>query len=104
MSVKEKIEQYYDDKIKPLFKGYVNDKHKNDCVENALELYRAMKRENITYSQISSLSGDDDVYEHFYEKYITKIPLYLEALTGDYSMEIASQREDALIKFLISQY
>lgn len=101
--IRKSVEYYYDTNIEPLFDGYVNDKHKNDCVEGILVLYDALKEDKITYEQWKSdIDVQDDICEFFGKTPLSKgIPLYLEEITGDHSNVILEERQDDLIKFLV---
>jgi hypothetical protein len=94
----EMIEKYYDDNIKTLFNGYVNEKHKKDCVDGILVLFDHLEKFNVTLKQ---WQDDVDVYDAMID-YLFKIPLYLEEITGDHSDEIVRERQDTLIKFLLT--
>tara|TARA_R110002153_G_scaffold148898_1_gene300241 strand:+ start:1462 stop:1797 length:336 start_codon:yes stop_codon:yes gene_type:complete len=97
----EKMEQYYETDIEPLFNGYVNEKHKTDCLKGMSVLYDTLKEEKITFKQWKKDEGD--LGELFEKTHLSDgIPLYLEEVTGDHSGEICYGRQDDLVRFLIS--
>ena len=97
----EKMEQYYETNIEPLFNGYVNEKHKTDCLKGMTVLYEILKEEKITYKQWKK--DDGDLGELFEKTHLSDgIPIYLEDFTGEHSMEIYYERQDDLVRFLIS--
>jgi hypothetical protein len=104
LTSEEKISEYYDKNIEPLFNGYVNDKHKKDCMDGILALYKYLKENKITYEKFENNSDViDDIIEFFGKTHVYNgIPLYLEEITGDHSESILCERQDELIKFLLT--
>ena len=103
-SEEEKISNYYDKNIEPLFDGYVNDKHKKDCMVGILTLHNYLKENKITYEKFENDSDViDDIIEIFSKTNLSNgIPLYLEEVTGDHSESILYERQDELIKFVLT--
>ena len=96
----DQIADFYEENIKTEFGGYVNEKHKEDCVNGIIELMKFVNDNDITFEQWKS---DVDIYDDSYEIF-SNIPLYLETVTDYTSEKILEERKDNIMKFIISIY